>query len=222
MTLPKSMKNTTNNPLSRAMTRRHFVGRTLAAAGVISAAPAFLRGQNLNSKLNIAFIAAGGRATASLGELTVVPGRSAGRSSRRAGAASDGPHPDENVTVLCDVNQLALDSASQRYPKAKTFTDLRRVFDQPNDFDAVVVSTAEHTHAFATYLALTHGKHVYCEKPLAYNSWETRLIRETAAKFPKLSTQMGNQGHALDARRTLREILDTGVIGPVREVHVWT
>jgi hypothetical protein len=81
------------------------------------------------------------------------------------------------------------------------------VFDDPDDFDAVVVSTAEHTHAFATYLALTHGKHVYCEKPLAYNIWETRLIRQTAARFPKLSTQMGNQGHASEARRSIREIL---------------
>src|SRR5207244_1467638 len=103
----------------------------------------------------------------------------------------------------------------------KKVSDLRRVFDRPNDFDAVVVSTAEHTHAFATYLALTHGKHVYCEKPLAYNIWETRLIRETAAKYPKLSTQMGNQGHASPARRMIKEILDTGMIGPVREVHVW-
>ena len=119
------------------------------------------------------------------------------------------------------MNQDALDAASQRFPKARKFTDLRRVFDNPNDFDAVVVSTAEHTHAFATYLALTHGKHVYCEKPLTYNIWEARLIRETAAKYPKLSTQMGNQGHASPARRTIKEILMTGVIGPVREVHVW-
>src|SRR5256885_13491884 len=213
------MKKTTNKPLSRAMTRRQFVGRTLAA-GVLTAAPAFLRGQNLNNKLNIAFIACGGRANASLGELTLIPGRSRDKGSRRTEDAAAGPHPDENVTVLCDVNDVALDSASLRYPKAKKFTDLRRVFDRPNDFDAVVVSTAEHTHAFATYLALTHGKHVYCEKPLAYNIWETRLIGETAAKFPKLSTQMGNQGHASDARRTIREILDTGVIGPVHEVHV--
>src|SRR5580765_4986087 len=214
------MKKITNKTLSRAMTRRQFVGRTLAA-GVISAAPAFLRGQNLNGKLNIAFIACGGRATASLGELTVVPGRSASGGGRRSGAASGGPHPDENVTVLCDVNEAALDAASQRYPKATRFNDLRRVFDRPADFDAVVVSTAEHAHAFATYLALTHGKHVYCEKPLAYNIWETRLIRQTAAKFPKLSTQMGNQGHASEARRSVKEILSTGVIGPVHEVQVW-
>src|SRR3954468_11597720 len=133
------MKKTKSSPSSPAMTRRAFVGRALAA-GIISGAPAFLRGQNLNNKLNIAFIACGGRANASLSELTVVPGRSAGK-------GEGGPHPDENVTVLCDVNQLALDSGLQRYPQAKTFTDLRRAFDRPNDFDAVVVSTAEHTHA---------------------------------------------------------------------------
>src|SRR5438067_3494097 len=116
------MKKTTNEILSRAMTRRAFVGRTLAA-GFISAAPAFLRGQNLNSKLNIAFIACGGRASTSLSELTIVPGRAANGGNRRPGTASGGPHPDENVTVLCDVNEVALDSALQRYPKAKRFTD---------------------------------------------------------------------------------------------------
>src|SRR5213082_2484357 len=215
------MKKTTNMTQSLQMTRREFVGRTLLTAGAIAGAPAILRGQNLNNKLNIAFIACGGRANDSLAQLTIVPGTAQSRGRRPNPEIHGAPHPDENVTVLCDVNQNALDSASARYPKAKKFTDLRRVFDNPNDFDAVVVSTAEHTHAFATYLALTHGKHVYCEKPLAYNIWETRLIRETAAKYPKLSTQMGNQGHASAARRTIREILDTGVIGPVHEVHVW-
>src|SRR5438552_17619033 len=205
------MKKTTIKTQSLPMTRREFVGRTLLTAGAIAGAPSNLRGQNLNNKLNIAFIACGGRANASLAELTIVPGAE----------IPAAPHPDENVTVLCDINQNALDAASARYPKAKKVTDLRRVFDNPNDFDAVVVSTAEHTHAFATYLALTHGKHVYCEKPLAYNIWETRLIRQTAAKYPKLSTQMGNQGHASPARRMIKEILDTAVIGPVREVHVW-
>jgi len=216
------MKKITAPTQSAPMTRREFVGRTLATAGVIAGAPAFLRGQNLNSKLNIAFIGCGGRGNASLNELTLVPGRTT-KAGKKAAPPDPhaGPHPDENVTVLCDINQVAIDAGVQRYPKAKTFTDLRRVFDRPNDFDAVVVSTAEHTHVFATWLALTHGKHVYCEKPLAYNIWETRLIRETAAKYPKLSTQMGNQGHAWHTRRSIREILETGVIGPVQEVHVW-
>src|ERR1043165_2044346 len=156
------MKKIKNRISSHSITRREFVGRALAA-GLVSGAPAFLRGQNLNNKLNIAFIACGGRANASLNELTIVSGRAPKKTADDTGA----PHPDENVVVICDVDQRALDSAAQRYSKAQKVTDLRRVFDHANDFDAVVVSTAEHTHAFATYLALTHGKHVYCEKPLA-------------------------------------------------------
>src|SRR5205814_9381654 len=97
------MKKTKSRTSSHAMTRREFVGRALAA-GIISGAPAFLRGQNLNNRLNIAFIACGGRANASLAELTIVPGRGAG-GGRRAGAVAEGPHPDENVAVICDVNQ---------------------------------------------------------------------------------------------------------------------
>lgn len=203
------------------MTRREFVGvGSLAIGGLMTGgAPAILRGQNLNSKLDIAFIGAGGRANASLRELTIIPGEPPGRGDRSNDP--NVPHPDENAVVLCDINENTLRQAQQRYPKAKTFTDLRKVFDSPDAFDAVVVATAEHTHVFATWLALTHGKHVYCEKPLTYNIWEARLIRETAARNPTLSTQMGNQGHASPARREIREILETGVIGKVREVHVW-
>src|SRR5688572_22797984 len=112
----------------RRITRREFVGTTLAAAGVVAGAPALLRGRNLNNKLNIAFIACGGRANASLNELTIAPDRQ---------AQASGGHPDENVVVLCDVNQHALDAAAKRFPKAKTFNDFRKVFDKPNDFDAV-------------------------------------------------------------------------------------
>ncbi|MFB3905882.1 MAG: Gfo/Idh/MocA family protein [Acidobacteriota bacterium] len=212
------MKNVTYERNQSRVTRREFVSGVLVAGTAIAGAPALLRGQNLNSKLNIAFIGVGGRGLANMRQLTIIPGQ---EPRRRPAEPTAGPHPDENVVVLCDVDQNYLDAASKLFPKAKTYKDLRRVFDNPNDFDAVVVSTAEQTHAIATYLALTHGKHVYCEKPLCYNIWETRLIRETAAKYPRLSTQMGNQGHASESRRTIREILDTGVIGPVREVHVW-
>jgi predicted dehydrogenase len=205
----------------RELTRRDFVGGAVTAAGVIAGAPAFLRGQNLNNRLRIAFIACGGRANASLNELTINPAKPLPTGRGADPLAPVAPHPDEDVTVLCDVNDNAIEAASERFPKARRLNDLRRVFDRPDEFDAVVVSTAEHTHAFATYLALTHGKHVYCEKPLTYNIWEARLIRETAAKYPKLSTQMGNQGHASGMRRTVKEYLNTGVIGPVREVHVW-
>ncbi len=186
-----------NKKRQRRITRRQFVGETLAVAGAMTAAPAFLRGQNLNDKLNIAMIGAGGRGSTNL-----------------AGVAS------ENIVVLCDVDGEALEKTAVQYPQAKRFADFRNVFDRPNEFDAVVVSTCEHTHVFATLLALKAGKHVYCEKPLTHNIWEARLIRETASKL-KLATQMGNQGHASDNHRRVKELIQGGAIGPVREVHVW-
>src|SRR3954462_12238032 len=102
------MKISAKMRLGRGMTRREFARRTLMAAGVMAGAPAILRGQNLNNKLNIAFIACGGRASASLGELTIVPGAggAAGARGRRPNAEiPSAAHPDENVTVLCDINQ---------------------------------------------------------------------------------------------------------------------
>ena len=190
------MKNITDGKKKSQVTRREFVTGALAAGAAITGAPALLRGKNLNNKLNIAFIGAGGRGRANMRQLTIIPGQEERRRPPEPGA---GPHPDENVTVLCDVDQNYLDAALALFPKAKTYKDLRRVFDHPNDFDAVVVSTAEQTHAVATYLALTHGKHVYCEKPLCYNIWETRLIRETAAKFPHLSTQIDRKSTRLNS-----------------------
>jgi predicted dehydrogenase len=213
------MKTTTAKTRQRRITRREFVG-ALSASAVITGAPAFLRGRALNEKLNIAMIACGGRATANMNG----DGPSGGRRSQ--GGAQPAPSvptgiPAENITVLCDVNQLAVDAAAQRFPNAKKYNDFRKVFDHPNDFDAVMVSTCEHTHALATYLALTHGKHVYCEKPLTHHISEARLIRETAAKYPKLATQMGNQGHAAASRRQVKELIMAGAVGPIREVHVW-
>ena len=182
-------------------------------------APAFLRGRNLNNKLNIAFIACGGRADREPERAHHQAGR--GRRGprprrKRRGAASGrehhGPLRREPERRGCRGPAIPESQEVQRFPAG-----LR----QPERLRCRHGRTAEHTHAFATYLALTHGKHVYCEKPLTYNIWEARLIRETAAKYPKLSTQTGNQGHASPARRKIKEMLMAGVIGPVREVHVW-
>lgn len=181
---------------SRSLTRRQFAKGALAS-GAVFAAPAFLRGQNLNSRLDIAIIGAGGR----------------GRKNREGVA-------DENIVAFCDVNTDELDAAVAGQPRASRFTDLRRLFDRPSAFDAVVVSTCEHTHAIATMLALKHGKHVYCEKPLTYNVHEARQVREAAAETG-VATQMGIQIHATDNYRRVVELIQGGVIGPVREVHVW-
>ena len=101
------MKQPIQQP-SRTITRRDFVGRALTTAGVFTTAPAFLRGQNLNSKLNLAFLGAGGRGNANLGELTLVPGRSAKAGGKKAVDPAAGPHPDENVTVLTGTFHIAM------------------------------------------------------------------------------------------------------------------
>jgi hypothetical protein len=122
--------------------------------------------------------------------------------------------------ALCDVFEPAIDQAAVRYPKARRCRDFRTLFDHANEFDAVVVSTTEHTHAFATLPALQLGKHVYCEKPLTRDVHEARVIRLAAAKT-KVATQMGTQMHASDNYRRVVELIQAGAIGPVTEVHVW-
>ncbi|HWE04610.1 MAG TPA: Gfo/Idh/MocA family oxidoreductase [Tepidisphaeraceae bacterium] len=185
-------------PNHARVSRRRFNQGVVAAAAGTFVAPAFLRGQSLNSKLNIAVIGTGGR-----------------------GAADTSGVKSENIVALCDVNAHSLDSAAARFPGAKKFSDFRKMFETAEaDFDAVVIATCEHTHAAATMLALRHNKHVYCEKPLTHDVWEARMIRETAAKT-KVTTQMGIQIHATENYRRVVELVRSGVIGPVREVHVW-
>ena len=109
---------------------------------------------------------------------------------------------------------------AEKFPEAKKFTDFRKLFDRPQDFDAVVVSTCEHTHALATMRALKHKKHVYCEKPLTHDVYEARQIR-LAAKEAGTTTQMGIQIHATENYRRVVELIQSGAIGPVKEAHVW-
>jgi predicted dehydrogenase len=127
----------------------------------------------------------------------------------------------ENAVALCDVNEKCFGKAAKQHPSAKKYVDFRKLFDDAKSFDAVVVSTCEHTHAFATLPALQLGKHVYCEKPLTHGIWESRVVSETAAKNPKLVTQMGIQLHASENYRKVVDLIQAGVVGPVRECHIW-
>jgi predicted dehydrogenase len=181
----------------RSLSRRRFVRRSLFASGAVLGAPAILRCASPNSRLDVAVIGCGGRGGGNLAQMGT-----------------------ENVVGLCDVNELNLGSAAAKFGAAKKFTDYRKLFDDLKSFDAVVVSTPEHTHAFAVLPALRMGKHVYCEKPLAHNVWEVRLIRQ-AAREAKVATQMGTQIHAGANYRRVVELVQSGAIGPVREAHVW-
>jgi predicted dehydrogenase len=129
----------------------------------------------------------------------------------------------ENLVALCDVDWVAAEDAFRSYPRARRYKDYREMLDrEAKSVDAVTVSTPDHSHAAATILALKAGKHVYCQKPLARTLGEVRAVRAEAARRPRQLTQMGNQGHTNEGTRQIREWVEAGVIGTVREIHYWT
>jgi predicted dehydrogenase len=153
-----------------------------------------------NSKLNLAGIGVGGQGRGNLDQF--------------AGLG-------QNIVALCDVDRQRAGDIYQKHPSAKVFADFHRMFDvMEREIDAVVVSTPDHTHAVAAVAAMQRGKHVYCEKPLTRTVREARVLRETALAT-KVVTQMGNQGSAEPRLRRAIELIQGGVLGEVREAHVW-
>lgn len=131
----------------------------------------------------------------------------------------------ENIVALCDVDSTPVEQAlaivKERTPDAKGFSDYRKMLDACKNLDVVLVSTPDHTHAPAAIRAMKLGCHVYVEKPLVRTLWEARYF-EAVAKASGVVTQLGNQGSGSNAFRRHVEILLSGVLGNVAEVHVWS
>jgi predicted dehydrogenase len=187
-----------------ALTRRAFLKSTSLAASAL-AFPAILRSQTKdvpgspNNKLNIALVGVGGRGRAAVEGLKT-----------------------ENYVAFCDVDDERAAETYKEFPDVPRFRDYQRMFDQlGNSIDAVTVSTPDHMHYPIAVAALQLGKHVFVEKPLTHTIWEARQLARLAAE-KKVATQMGNQGHAGEGIRLLREWIDAGVLGEVREVYSWT
>ncbi len=184
--------------MSTPISRRAFLGQsTVAGAGFYIATSRFACGAiSPNEKLNIGFVGTAGQAKFSIDNLT-----------------------QENIVALCDIDDQKRAAAKERFPQAKTYNDFRRLLEQ-KDIDAIVVATPDHTHAVAAVGALKSGRHLYCEKPLARTISETRIITDTARKMKRV-TQIGTQIHAGGNYRRVVELIQSGAIGPVRDVHVW-
>ncbi len=184
-----------------AVTRRRFIytsamaASTLALAGCLSPGARY---RSPNEKLNVGIIGCDGK-----GEVD------------SAGMAT------ENIIALCDVDTNALAKAAKKWPKARQYRDYRVMLDKEKSIDAVTVTIPDHQHAPAAMRAIQRGKHVYCQKPLTHTISEARALTLAARKY-KVATQMGNQGHCNNSIRKLCEMIWSGVIGPVREVHCWT
>ena len=170
--------------------------------------------------------------TASAFAFTFLPGRVRGANDRirfasigvggKGGGDSTQAEELGDMVALCDIDDNRLRQRAERSPKAKLYHDFREMLDEMgNSIDAVTISTPDHTHAPAALMAMRQGMHVYCQKPLTHTVYEARLMRETAQGY-KLATQMGNQGTASNGFREAVEVIRSGAIGPVRQVHVWT
>ncbi len=188
------------------VSRRYFFFGSLLAGAVPAAGfgstPSLkaLGFKTVLDKLNIAGVGVGGRGAADLAPMAV----------------------SENIVALCDVHETYAAKTFDRYPKATKYKDFRKMLEaEGKNIDAVVIGTPDHSHTPVALAAMQAGKHVYCEKPLARTVWEARLLRDAAHKY-KVATQMGNQGFSHEGTRTCAEILWSGEIGSVREVHAWT
>lgn len=139
--------------------------------------------------------------------------------------SSDTSHIAEmgaNIVGLCDVDRRTLVKKGREFKDAAQFQDFREMLSQLGDkVDVVVISTPDHTHAVAALKAMKMKKHVYCQKPLTWSIGEARALRETAAEMGVI-TQMGNQGTSENGLREAVEVIRSGAIGKVSEVHVWT
>ena len=190
-------KSTMDRPFPSAKSSRRRFLQGATATGALGF-PAIVSARSPNSKLDVAVIGCGGRG---------------GHNMRTVGQS-------ENIVALVDVNDRNLRGAASTFSKAATYHDFRKFYDNPGNYDAVVVSTTEHTHAFAVLPALREKKHVYCEKPITRDVYEARLVTETARQAG-VATQQGTQIHAGGNYRRVVELIQAGAIGNVTEVHVW-
>lgn len=187
---------------SKGVSRRRFAQGLAAATAGVTIVPRHVLGgasvQAPSDTLTIAGVGVGGR-----------------------GASDLEACEHERIVALCDVDWKRGKESFLRYPEARRYKDFRVMLDQERDVDAVIVATPDHTHAVIVMEALRRGKHVYCEKPLTRTIHEARVVGR-AAKAAEVATQMGNQGHAGEGTRQIREWIEAGVIGQVREIHYWT
>jgi predicted dehydrogenase len=190
-----------NNP-SALFNRRTFLKGAGAGIVLFNVAPVGLaRGATTlspNAKVNVAGIGIGSQGGGDINEVAKL---------------------GHNIVALCDVDEKYAAKQFEKYPNAKRFKDYRVMLDKMGkEVDAVVIGTPDHTHAIIAMEAMRHGKHVYCEKPLAHSVHEVRKLMDAAHKY-KLVTQLGNQGHSFDSIRQLCEWVWAGAIGPVHTVY---
>jgi len=130
-------------------------------------------------------------------------------------------HPAVTVVAACDVDLSRTAEFRKKFPNAHIYRDFRELLDTEKDLQTVNVSTPDHMHAPIAMTAMQRGLHVYGQKPLTHDLYETRRLTEVARE-KKLVTQMGIQIHSGSEYRTAVKVVQDGVIGKIKEVHTWS
>ena len=183
-------------------TRRTFVKSVGVAGAAVAAMPKLARAQSANSRVNVAFVATGGKG------------------DRHIQATADFGH---NCTAFCDIDTRLWGRPQELWPESRGYQDYREMFEKEHrNIDAVFIATPDHHHYLSSMIALKYDIHCFTQKPLTWSVWEARKLAEEAASRPYLATQMGNQGHSGEGWRLVSEWVRAGLIGDVTEVHSWT
>ncbi|WP_434479530.1 Gfo/Idh/MocA family protein [Gemmatimonas sp.] len=208
--------------MSDSFSRRDFVGTSATLAmGAMIVPRHVLGGQGFRAPsdtLNIACVGIGGMGMSNMSQMLT-----------------------ENIVAVCDVDFGYVERSlagrlkpregqptpenvllGEKYTKAAKYADFREMLAKQKDIDAVMIATPDHLHATIALAAMSLGKHVYVQKPLAFSVYEARLLQKAAANNPTIATQMGNQGHSMAGSHRVTEIVRSGVLGKVHDVHVWT
>ena len=190
--------------MASKISRSEFLTKSAVGLAGLSIIPSSVLGKSFGAiapsdKLNIAGIGVGGR-----------------------GASVLKGFKGHNIVALADTDWKYAKNTFERYPNAKRYYDYREMLDkQHTEIDAVMVATADHTHAIIAADAMVLGKHVYCEKPLTHTVYESRLLTKLA-DTTGVVTQMGNQGASKEGVRQVCDWIWNGEIGEITKVEAFT
>jgi hypothetical protein len=197
------MFNNDSLPPNSSLTRRRFLYYSALATAGAAAFPAIGKPRPRipggGEKLRIGCVGAGGKGSSDIHHCST-----------------------EEIVAICDADEKQAEEARKAHPNAKFYSDWREMLDKESkNIDAVTVSIPDHLHAIVASAAIKLGKHVYCQKPLTQTVYEARYLRKIAKDY-NVVTQMGNQGSSEDGLRRAVEVVQAGIIGPVKQIHVWT
>jgi len=232
----------------KELSRRNFIGAAAAAGAAVTIVPRHVLGRGFtppSDLFNVACVGVGGMGRSNLINLasqnvaalcdvdwgytdknlsrldTDVANLQAHIDHPDAAAPGARPSSDTDPVKAKERLEKILHLKNDLIPKAKRYSDYRKMLEQQKDIDGVVVATSDHMHAAIALASMDLGKHVFVQKPLTWSVSEARQLAKRA-KETKVATQMGNQGRSMDDTRTAVEYVWSGAIGEVREVHVWT